>query len=182
MSLYVKDSLNSKKEVVMRKILILALWACLVANAAAGDLNKKAIRCMERIEHDVSSGDAITVYTIDGSILQGTGSAFMINSSKMYMWSTTDLGAPQRVMIPIADIDKVQYQKPSRGWKIVGFLAGAVSGWFVGAELAPEPEGWFDFSEIGFGCLGVMVGGVTGAIIGTEIDKSITVTVTLKCK
>jgi len=166
----------------MRTLLIIAFWACLITDVAADDLNNKAANCMGRIEREVSSGDAITVFTIDNKVVQGTGSAFMINSSQLCIWSTTDLGAPQRIVIPVADIDKIKYHKPSRAWRIVGLLAGAISGWYVGKELAPEPSGFMDFSEIGFGSLGVMIGGVTGAIVGAEVDKKIMLTVTLKCR
>lgn len=169
----------------MRVLIIMAILASFTTNAAADDLNDKTASCLSRIEREIPFGDTITVFTVDNTVIRGTTPAFMTGSSQMYIWSITNSGTPQRVMIPIADIDKVQYQKPSRGWKIVGLLAGAISGWYVGKELAPEDKdksGFFDFSDIGYACLGVMVGGVTGAIIGNEFDKSITVTVTLKCR
>jgi hypothetical protein len=169
----------------MRMFLIVAFWACLVTNIAADDFNDKAANCMERIEREVSSDDIITLFIIDGTVMRGTAPAFMINSSQMCMWSTTDSGAPQRVVIPITDINKITYHKPSRAWRMIGLIAGAIAGWYVGTELAPEDKdrsSFLDFSEIGYGCLGVMVGGVTGAIIGNEVDKKIRVTVTLKCR
>ena len=46
------------------------------------------------------------------------------------------------------------------GWVIIGFLAGAISGWFVGTKSVQ-------------GCLPTMVVGILGAVVGGWLARSI---------
>jgi hypothetical protein len=51
----------------------------------------------------------------------------------------------------------------------------------VGASLAPEENGWLDFSALGYGLSGSLLGGLIGAAGGYQIGKNLTVKVTLVC-
>ena len=159
----------------MRTLLMTAFLTCLAVNITAGG-------CFDQIEKKIPAGDTITVFTTDSALIRGTLPSVMAAASMLHIKSVDDSGFPRRMVIPISKIDRISYDKPCRIYTLVGLAAGITAGIFAGAALAPEPSGWLDFPEVYCGMVGAFVGGVIGAGIGAEIDKSLTLTVNLKCR
>jgi len=165
----------------MRVLLIMAVWGCLAVNAVADTPGSAVAGCFERIERKVSPGDTVTIITTDSAVVRGLYRSVMPGGSTMYLRSLTGSGNTDRMTIPLGTIDKITYSKRGRIFSILGFGAGFIAGAFTGAALAPEPEGFLDFSGLGCAIVGAFFGGLIGAAGGAEIDKQFRFTITLVC-
>jgi len=68
-------------------------------------------------------------------------------------------------------IEKMKIDKSSTGILFLSTIIGAVSGWFIGGALAPEPEtGKWDFSGLGYAFLGSTIGSIIGYVVGNTIQ------------
>ncbi len=69
-------------------------------------------------------------------------------------------------LLNYSKIEKMKIDKSSTGILFLSTIIGAVSGWFIGGALAPEPG----FSEIGAAFLGATIGSVAGYLVGNAIQ------------
>ena len=163
----------------MRTLLMIAFCIGSVTSVCAETPADETPDCFSRLERETRAGDSLTVFYDDSTIVHCSRPIINFSSSILYMRSVTDSGITHSVTIPFDRISKITYRKPSgarSGLLIMGFALGAVAG------LAPEEEGWPDFSRLEATATGCMLGGVIGAVGGHEIGKHITVKVTLVCR
>jgi len=169
----------------MRTLLTVALCIGSATSISAETHADETPDCFTRLERETRAGDSMTVFYDDSTVVSGRRPIINFTSSLLYMRSVTDSGVAHSVTIPFERISKITYRKPSGarfGLLIVGFALGAVAGGFVGAELASDPEGWLDFSELYAAMAGGILGGMIGAGGGYQIGKHLTVKVTLVCE
>jgi hypothetical protein len=168
----------------MRTLLIVVFVLCVGTCAFAQTHADENPDCFIRLDRETRAGDSITVFTDDSTAVCGSRSIILFTSSILCIRAVEDSGYSSSLTIPFDRISKITYRKPSGarfGLVLFGFVAGALAGGYVGAALAPEPEGWLDFSELHAAMAGSMIGGLVGAMGGYQVSKHLTVQVTLVC-
>ena len=167
----------------MRTLLTITFLACLATTLQADDNPAEAVRCFERIEHEVPVGDTITVFTVDGATTRYVCPVVMPGTSMLYVRSVAaPTGITRRIMIPADSIDGISYYKTTRIGTALGLAAGLTAGAMIAVALAPESACCLDFSAIPYAILGAFIGGVIGALGGEQLDKHLKVRVTLHCR